>query len=414
MNISFIGLGKLGLPLATNFAKNGHKVIGIDLNLQLLQLLNENIAPWHEEQLQDNIIKSKNTISYTNNYDEIINTDVTIILVNTPSNKADGSFSNLYVEQSLLEVSKRLKSANKKNHLFILSSTVMPTSINNTFIPLIENCTGWEINKDFGFAYIPDFVAIGQIIKDFENPDFLLIGESSDAYGNIAKKLYFDIIKNEAKFFKMSLLEAEIAKVTLNAYITTKISFANYLGLLCEKIDTRINVDSITSAIGNDKRIGAKYFKAGTSYGGTCFPRDTWAFMKLSSNFGMVSYQMEANEKINNLVDEELFIKIIKSGYNKIGLVGLSFKPGTAVVTEGLAIKLTRLMKNRNYDVLVYDELLATYDNFKTESNENFTICNNLEEIYESAEVIVICNNNKNYVLNKKYKIIIDPWHLVN
>ncbi|MFY8160028.1 MAG: nucleotide sugar dehydrogenase [Candidatus Kapaibacteriota bacterium] len=414
MNISFIGLGKLGLPLATNFAKNGHKVIGIDLNLQLLKLLNENIAPWHEEQLQDNIINSKDTISYTNNYDEIINTDVTIILVNTPSNKADGSFSNLYVEQSLLEVSKRLKLANKKNHLFILSSTVMPTSINNTFIPLIENCTGWEINKDFGFAYIPDFVAIGQIIKDFENPDFLLIGESSDAYGNIAKKLYFDIIKNDAKFFKMSLLEAEIAKVTLNAYITTKISFANYLGLLCEKIDARINVDSITNAIGNDKRIGSKYFKAGTSYGGTCFPRDTWAFMKLSSNFGMVSYQMEANEKINNLVDEELFIKIIKSGYNKIGLVGLSFKPGTAVVTEGLAIKLTRLMKNRNYDIFVYDELLATYDNYKNESNENFTICNNLEDVYESAEVIVICNNNKNYVINKTNKFIIDPWHLVN
>jgi UDP-glucose 6-dehydrogenase len=136
--------------------------------------------------------------------------------------------------------------------------------------------------------------------------------------------------------------------------------------------------------------------------------------MKLSSNFGMVSYQMEANEKINNLVDEELFIKIIKSGYNKIGLVGLSFKPGTAVVTEGLAIKLTRLMKNRNYDIFVYDELLATYDNYKTESNENFTICNNLEDIYESAEVIVICNNNKNYVINKKNKLMIDPWHLVN
>jgi UDP-N-acetyl-D-mannosaminuronate dehydrogenase len=77
----------------------------------------------------------------------------------------------------------------------------MPTSINNTFIPLIENCTGWEINKDFGFAYT-DFVAIGQIIKDFENPDSLLIGESSDVYGDIAKKLYFDIIKNDAKFFK--------------------------------------------------------------------------------------------------------------------------------------------------------------------------------------------------------------------
>jgi UDPglucose 6-dehydrogenase len=414
MNISFIGLGKLGLPLATNFAKNGHKVIGIDLNVQLLKLLNENTAPWFEENLHDNIIQSVENITYTSSYDQIASTDVTIVLVNTPSNIADGSFSNLYVEQSLLEVSKRLKIANKKGHLFILSSTVMPKSINDTFIPLIENCTGWEIDKDFGFAYIPDFVAIGQVIKDFENPDFLLIGESSTSYGDIAQRLYFDIICNSAKCFRMGLLEAEIAKVSLNAFITTKISFANYLGLLCEKIDPNINVDNITNAIGNDRRIGGRYFKSGTSYGGTCFPRDTWAFMKLSKDSGMVAHQMEANEKINSLMDEELYIKIVKSGYNKIGLVGLSFKPGTAVVTEGIAIKLLRLMQNRNFEIFVYDELSASYENFDVESSEVFTICNTIEEIYDIAEVIIICNNDINYVIDYKNVLIIDPWNLLS
>jgi len=275
MKISFIGLGKLGLPLSTNFAKNGNKVIAIDKNKSLINKLQNNVCPWYEEGLENNILKSSSNIEYTTNYDKVHETDVTIILVNTPSNKKDGSFSNLYVEQSIEEVSNQLKKHNKKNHLFILSSTVMPTSIKNSFIPLIENITNWKLNDDFGFCYVPDFVAIGKVINDFENPDFLLVGQSNEHYGKMTEELYKTIILNDCETSKLTLPEAEMCKVSLNAYITTKISFANYLGLLCEKIDPTINVDNVTNTIGKDKRIGNKYFKSGTSYGGTCFPRDT-------------------------------------------------------------------------------------------------------------------------------------------
>ena len=410
MKISFIGLGKLGLPLATNFAKNNHEVISIDKNDDLIVKLNNNIIPWFEKDLGNNIEKSLPNITFTSDYQKIGETEATIILVNTPSNKKDGSFSNMYVEQALSESCQILKSLNKKGHLFILSSTVMPTSINNNFIPLIENLTGWSLNEDFGFCYVPDFVAIGQIISDFENPDFLLIGQSNDNYGTITENLYKSIIRNSCDSIRLSLIESEICKISLNAFITTKISFANYLGLLCEKIDPSINVDNITNTIGRDKRIGTKYLKSGVSYGGTCFPRDTWAFMKISKNFGLTSYHMEANEKINTIVDESILSKILITGKSKIGFIGLGFKTNTSVVTEGLAIKIIKLLKNRNYEIYVYDELFDSYKNLRSETDIDFNICETTEDLIELSEIIVICNNDDKYNLNFNGKLLIDPW----
>lgn len=411
MKISFIGLGKLGLPLATNFAKNNHDVIAIDKNKDLIDKLNKNCTPWFENGLEKNLKEAKLNIEYTDDYSKISETDVTIILVNTPSNKKDGSFSNIYVEQSLEEASKVLKNSNKKNHLFILSSTVMPTS-NNNFTSLIENLTGWVLNEDFGFCYVPDFVAIGQIISDFENPDFLLIGQSNDKYGDITEILYRSIIKNNTKSFRLSLIESEMCKVSLNAFITTKISFANYLGLLCEKIDPNINVDNITNTIGQDKRIGTKYFKSGVSYGGTCFPRDTWAFMKISSIFGLTSYQMEANEMINNMVDESILLKIMKSKKSNIGFVGLGFKPNTTVVTEGIAVKIINLLKDRNYNIFTYDEFNDSYENLSKETDSTFTICESLQSLIDKCDVVVLCNNDIKYQVDYQNKILIDPWRI--
>lgn len=415
MKISFLGLGKLGLPLATNFAKNAHEVIAIDKNQTLITKLSNGEVPWVEKDLDINLLKSKPHIEFTTSVEKVADTDATIILVNTPSNKKDGSFSNLYVEEVIRDVAFELKKKNKKNHLFILSSTVMPTSINDNFIPLIESLNNWKVNEDFGFCYVPDFVAIGQVIYDFENPDFLLIGQSNKFYGDIVAKLYGSIIKNDSKIIKLSISEAEICKVALNAYITTKISFANYLGVLCEKLDPNINVDNVTNTIGIDKRIGTRYFKSGASYGGTCFPRDTWAFMKISKNLGLSAFQMEANEKINDLTDEFVLNKILQRKIKKIGLIGLGFKPGTSVVTEGLAIKLCKLLTGKGYELYTYDLLSDSFENMSKEyEGDTIVECNSLEDIGNKVELIVICNNDLKYSEVKKYNVnIIDPWRII-
>jgi UDPglucose 6-dehydrogenase len=413
MKISFVGLGKLGLPLATNFAKNGHTVVAIDKNKSLISTLKKTKSPWEEFGLQENLNLAKANISYTTEYDSVADTDVSIILVNTPSVKKDGSFSNVYVEQSIISICEEINKSKKKSHQFILSSTVMPRSIKDTFIPLIESITGWTLNKEFGFSYVPDFVAIGQIIRDFENPDFLLIGSSNDEYGDITEDLYKTIIKNNAQTCKLNLAEAEMAKVSLNAYITTKISFANYLGLLCKKVDSTINVDNITNTIGLDKRIGKRYFKSGGPYGGTCFPRDTWAFEKISEKVGMSSSQMLANEKINTDVVSDIYTQMMVDSPDNIGFIGLGFKPGTSVVTEGVSVKLMDRLKNYSGNIHIYDHLNESIDNFKDMfKSDKVIVHSNVENLIVESDVVVYCNDDS-YDVPKGDVKVIDPWRTI-
>ena len=392
-DISFIGLGKLGLPLATNMAKNGLKVLAIDLNPAILNKLKKNQAPWVENGLLSNIEEAEKNIHYTDSYELVVNSDTTIILVNTPSKEKDGSFSNEYVLASIKSVCEKLVVNGKKEHHFILSSTVMPGSIKNEFIPLIEKMTGWSFNKnEFKFSYVPDFVAIGNVIKDFENPDFLLIGANDENTYKNTVDIYNKIIKNNPPLRKLSLAETELSKVALNAFITTKISFANYLGLLASKIDVNINIDNITDTIGLDKRIGTKYFKAGGAYGGTCFPRDTWAFMKVSTNVGLFSDQMAANEKINNMITDDL-ISNINTGGKRIGLIGLGFKPGTSVTTEGVAVKIMNKLKHEIFEISVHDHLPDSYKNLLNDLKVkiDFKIEENLTTLLENVDTVILC-----------------------
>jgi UDPglucose 6-dehydrogenase len=419
--ISFVGLGKLGLPLATNLAKKRFLVEGIDLNQKTIKTLQRGNAPWVETDLQSNIDSAEDNITYTTKYDNAHKSDVSIILVNTPTNKKDGSFSNIYVEQSLISLCNNFVENGKKSHHFILSSTVMPRSIKDTFIPLIESITGWTLNKEFGFSYVPDFVAIGKIIYDFENPDFLLIGSSDSHYADEAERIYLKIVKTIPQVRKLNLAEAELSKVALNAYITTKISFANYLGMLSEKVDSTINVDNITDTIGLDKRIGTKYFKAGGPYGGTCFPRDTWAFEKISEKVGLSSAHMLANEKINDDIVTELYKEIIESSPSTIGFIGLGFKPGTSVVTESMAVKLMKRLKNYSAKIFVHDKLDETYTNFYKEISDekkDISECSSVDELIPKSEVVVYCNDDSyekvTIIISDIDTIkIIDPWRTI-
>jgi len=407
-DISFIGLGKLGLPLATNFAIGGKKVLAIDLNESLLDKLNNKQAPWIEPLLQENINEASENITYTNSYSFVPLSNTTIILVNTPSVERDGSFSNEYVVSALISTCEALKASRKESHNFVLSSTVMPGSIASEFIPLIENTLGWTLGKEFNFSYVPDFVAIGSVIKNFRDPDFFLVGANTDEVAQKTFQLYACMLKLAPPTSKVNLQEAELAKVALNAYITTKISFANYLGILAEKLPN-INVDNVTNAIGQDKRIGTKYFKAGAPYGGTCFPRDTWAFLKVSNKVGMFAEQMAANEKINN----ELLDFIASKVEGKIvGLIGLGFKPGTTVTTEGLAEKLLKMGKLKGKQVIVYDKYKDSFDNLSYDGE--LLLATDVGNLCDVADTVILCNGDKEYDYSQIPPNInvIDPWRI--
>jgi UDPglucose 6-dehydrogenase len=417
--VSFIGLGKLGLPLATCMAKNGISIVALDVNSKVIESLNNVKAPFYETDLQKNIELAKENAVYSLNYDLAKDTNTTIILVNTPSNKKDGSFSNLYIEQALTEVCKRIK--NKSTyHLFVISSTVMPGSIQDSFIPLIETNTNWKLNKEYGLCYIPDFVALGTIIKDFENPEFVVLGQSDQKAGDKALELYSKVFVNNPPVKRMSLIEAEIAKISLNAYICTKISFSNFLTRVCEKFDN-VNVDNITESIGIDKRISPHYFKGGLSFGGTCFPRDTWAFMKMSEKLGMKAHHIEAAEKLNQEQDRHLLDKVIKvvldnSLSNEISILGLGFKNNTPVINESASIKLIEKLLNMNYKIHVYDPVEEAVENTKQLFSNKIEYHSTPQECVNNSKLCVVINFNKQYkdLTNwSKDGYIIDCWRSI-
>ena len=418
--VSFIGLGKLGLPLATCIAKNNIKIIGLDINKKVVEDLNNVKAPFYETDLQKNIELAKSNAIYSLDYEYVKDTNTTIILVNTPSNKKDGSFSNLYIEQALTEVCKRIKNKSEY-HLFVISSTVMPGSIQDNFIPLIENNTNWKLNKQYGLCYIPDFVALGTIIKDFENPELVVLGQSDDKAGDKALEIYSKVFVNNPPIKRMSLVEAEIAKISLNAYICQKISFSNFLTRVCEKFDN-VNVDNITEAIGIDKRISPHYFKGGLSFGGTCFPRDTWAFMRMSDKLGMKAYHIEAAEKINQEQDRHLLDKVLKvildnNLSNEISILGLGFKNNTSVISESASIKLIEKLLDMNYKIHVYDPVEEAVENTKLLFSDKIRYHKTPEECVRATKLCILINPNKKYteILNliSDHSFVIDCWRSI-
>lgn len=424
-SLSVIGLGKLGLPLASVFAKKGFKTIAVDVNKEVINSINNGINPIVEPQLEEYIseLGGNMLLGSLNHSDAIEKSNISYIITATPS-KPDGSFSNNYIESSLKSLSIALKKNNKEYHLFVISSTVAPRSIEKSFIPLVEKYSNRKLNEGFGIAYCPDFVALGNVINGFLNPEFVMIGESDKIAGDIVEKIHHSITDNEPYIGRMSLISAEIAKVALNAYITMKISFANNLANICEKLPGS-NVDDITNTIGRDKRISHHYFKGGMSYGGTCFPRDTWAFINISQNVGISADLIHAVEQINDYQDDRLF-SIVKEQLNKhkldsISILGMSFKLNTPVITESVGTKLVNTIIENQLDIKikVYDRLAL--DVAKAMYDDQIEYASTIDNCINGTRLIVLTNPEREFVDyfhsekgNNINAIIIDCWRILN
>ncbi len=359
--VSVVGLGKLGLPLAACLAKRGLEVVGVDVQPGVVDAINRGVSPIVEPGL-DEIIKEhggKRLRATLQHRQAIEATDLTFVLVATPS-EADDSFSNRYVEEALAALGAALRESRKEYHLFVISSTVMPGSTQDSFIPLIERCSGRKLNRGFGVCFDPDFVALGDVVNGFLRPDLVIIGESEKRAGDRVEAVHRRLCENQPHVARMSIVDGEVAKVSLNAYMTVKISFANTLANLCERIPGA-DVDAITRAIGADRRISPHYFRGGLSFGGTCFPRDTRAFKRLAARCDLQEHLVRAAEAVNKFQDEHLVERVLElrppEEDSAVGVLGLAFKPRTPVIAESPGIKLVQELLRHNIPVVAYDPL---------------------------------------------------------
>jgi UDPglucose 6-dehydrogenase len=370
-SISVIGLGKLGAPMAACLAGRGFRVRAADLNSHKVDAINRGAAPVHEPGLEELMREARELLSATQSIGEAVrDTDATFIVVATPSD-ASGGFSLQYVLPTCEGLGRTL--AMKKGfHLVVLTSTVMPGSTGSTVVAALERASGKRCGCDFGLCYSPEFIALGTVIHDFYNPDFLLIGESDARSGDMLERIYKRVCKNSPAIARMNWINAEITKLAVNTYITTKISYANMLARLCEKLPGA-DVNVVTNALGLDTRIGPKYLKGAVSYGGPCFPRDNRALAALAARVGASSGLAEATDIFNRAQIKSLagLVQRHHSGEDSIGVLGLTYKPNTDVVEESFGFLLARELSSMNLIVIVFDpsrdavRAMADYKNIR-------------------------------------------------
>ena len=353
--VSVVGLGKLGAPMAAAMASRGVRVVGVDADENKVKAINEHRAPVFEPGLPELLQSSGDLLTATQNIEEATRgTQITFIVVATPS-EPNGGFSLRFVIPVCEAIGHVLRSK-PEFHLICLTSTVLPGMTGGEVLETLERASGKQAGRDFGLCYSPEFIALGSVIRDFLNPDFLLIGESDTRSGDLLESLYRQVCQNSPAVARMNFVNAEMAKLAVNTYITTKISFANMLARICEQIP-QADVDVVTKAIGLDSRIGGKYLKGAISYGGPCFPRDNLALTHLAHEIGAPADIAEATHRFN-LSQVSWLADLVQrhaAPGETVGILGLTYKPGTDVVEQAAGTLLARELAARGVPVLVYD-----------------------------------------------------------
>lgn len=418
-NVSVIGLGKLGLCIAACLADKGYRVTGVDKDKKKIRQINRGENPIEETGLTELIKKCKANLKATNDYYEAIkDSRITFVVVATPS-EADGSFSNEQLEEALKEIARIIKEKDEY-HLVVITSTVMPGTTEHVARFILEDVSGKRCGIDFGLAYNPEFIALGSVIHDFLNPDFVLIGEANKRDGEILEEMYKKICENNLPIARMSPINAEIAKISLNCYLTMKISFANFLASLCERLDGA-DADVITNAIGLDSRIGRKYLKGGLGYGGPCFPRDNLAF-------GVFAKKVGVKPKLAEMVDEvnrdqiKRIVGIAKSQLNpksKVSILGLSYKHLSPVIEDSQAIDITEFLLRDGYRVAIYDP--TALENVQSVFGDRVDYTDSIEECLKDSELCIITTRWEKFktldakTLKNKMKkaTVLDCWRLI-
>ncbi len=422
MKLSVVGLGKLGACSAACFASRGFEVIGVDINKDFVDAINNGKAPIYEPGLQELIDSSKDKLKATQNYEEAIKeSEITFLIVPTPS-RQDGLFSKRYLQDALKHLSIALKKSNREYHLFVITSTVSPGVTEEALIPLIESVSGRELNKNFGVCYNPEFIALGSVIKDFLNPDMVLIGESDKFAGDRLESIYRVVCEHKPYVARMSIISAEITKLSLNSYITMKISFANTISNICEMIPGA-DVDAITKALGADKRISPFYLKGGLSYGGPCFPRDNKAFTAFAQKCGVDALLAKTTDAVNQLQHErltELVMAHVSTGNDNnsvVSVLGLAYKPNTTIIEESPATKLIENLLKKDFEVIVYDPLAM--ENAREHFGDNVLYASSVKDCFTHSSVCIITTQadefkliNNSYIINNSTTII-DCWRIL-
>ena len=341
-SVSIIGVGKLGLCFALNLEKVGYMVDGYDININYLNELKNKTFISSEPGVTELLNNSKNLNLY-DDLEKVLHNNLIFVIVPTPS-LPNGKYDHKYIES--------------------LKEKLISLGIQKTTKHLVINCTTFpgycdELQKDleeynYTVSYNPEFIAQGSIVKDQVNADMVLIGEANPTVGNLIENVYTDHCTSNPRVCRMDRISAEITKLSLNCFLTTKISFANMIGDISNKVGGE--TDKILEAIGSDSRIGNKYLRWGFGYGGPCFPRDNRALNIFAEENDIDAQISRATDKMNKLhltYQIEEFVKNNPDKNKEVVFNYVTYKPESTILEESQQLKFALTLEKLGYNVVV-------------------------------------------------------------
>lgn len=409
MNISVFGLGYVGCVSIGCLAQHGHRLIGVDIVQEKVDLINKGKPTIIEKDI-DILIKEgweAQKISATTDFTEAVKeTSISIICVGTPS--TDEGHLNL---KAIYKTSENIAEALKQKddfHIVVIRSTVLPGT-NQKVGEIIESVSGKIRNESFAVVSNPEFMREGSAVADYYNPSVTVIGTDNPKVGEIMDNLYREI---EAPVVKTDIKVAELIKYANNSFHALKITFANELGNICKKL--QIDSHELMKLFCMDTRLNLSpyYLKPGFAYGGSCLPKDLKGLRTLAHDFYLDSPVLESIDKSNQYQKEIALKLIMEKGKKKIGILGLSFKKGTDDLRYSPIVDVTESLLGKGYKILIYDKnvnLSKITGTNKTYIDKHIPhlselISDEIDYVVKNSEVIVISHKEKDFdCINSRY-----------
>lgn len=424
MNISVFGLGYVGCVSAACLAENGHKVMGVDINQNKVDIINSGKSPVIEKDI-DGIIKkvvtAKKLIATRDSGEAVRNSEISMICVGTPSND-NGSLDLKYVKRVCAEIGAGLQEKDDY-HVVVLRSTVLPGSVEGEVIPALEKASGKKAGADFGVCMNPEFMREGSSVYDFYHPAMIVIGELNKRSGDIIEQIYANI---DAPVIRTSVKVAEMIKYVNNAFHGLKVCFANEIGNICKKLG--IDSHQVMEIFCKDTKLNLSpyYLKPGFAFGGSCLPKDLRALLykgqREDLRLPLLNSIMDSNEN-----QVKMGINLIKkTKKKKIGIFGFSFKPGTDDLRESPMVELIETLLGKGYKISIYDKNVSIAKIFgankqyieKEIPHISSLMSSSIDEVLSDSEVLVLGNNSEEFkkipALMREDQIIIDLARIVD
>ncbi len=400
MKISMFGIGYVGAVSSACLAAEGHSVLAVDVNQLKVDILNAGKAPIVEAKLDDMIaanVKEGRLQATTDVRAAVEATQLSLICVGTPS-MHNGNLDLSYVVRVCESIGAALREK-PDFHVVVVRSTMLPGSMHNVVIPVLERSSGKRAGTDFGIAFYPEFLREGTAIRDYYEAGVVIFGSDDTRSTGLLRELVTNV---QGSVFVTDIATAEAIKYANNAWHAAKIVFANEIGLFCKA--HHIDSHKVMEIVCADKRlnIAPTYMKPGFAYGGSCLPKDLRALQYKARSADLELPMLDSLAVSNTQQIRKVFDMVQATGKRRVGIVGLSFKGGTDDMRESPAVELAEQLYGKGYQLGIFDHNVCLAQ--LTGANLSFIqahiphlsnlLTNDLAQVVEFAETLVVCTSD--------------------